>query len=727
MTSSWKLPTIEVGAGVLVIMKKGIILITAIFFFIGLVLILPLQIKAQYGCSDFCSGSNSCNTCGGCVACSDGCNGGTGLCNPTPTPTNVPGCQPLGALCGSGCCAPNVCSGGICTAPTATPTFTPTPTTPPTRTISGTVYIDTNGNGFQDGGESGYTLGATVSVWGQPPTVNTNGAGFYSKSGLPINTYTVELIPVPSGYKTTTTNPVGGVDLSLGDRTVNFGIQLIPPPTCPGGISANPLVVGAGSSSTISVSGCTDLDPTPTPPGQTFTWNPDPGGTCPGSTITGQTDTPSSSTANWNAPNCPASTLTCRPQVIVVGGNGTTTYGGPGNPPVITVPAAYTLTAKVLSVTDLSSCPPPPGGSSPVGGVSIETKEVPWSPGKYDNVKDTGAGGTYDFSCLPSSKDYTVSLGTPAGYKITGTNGGSSVAGNVVTINSLSANGTITFCIAPINPWFQTDKGDVRFYALNNPVPIGQKGSTDPVYPGIYYASHGNVQLGNGTISDKSWAVNSEYDFNADTQNRNGGMSYDFYKAKIKQQGVAVNNTLIAGALEWGRITQSGVYEVDGNVDITSSPTTLWDPSNVTPNRVVLLVKGDVTISAPVTIPTGKGLFIVAASGNITVDKAVGVATPNLTTSNLDGYYSAQGSIILDGDTCSAGVSDNRLNVGGALIANALKPFAASGMGKIQNLRSICADSVNYPSLFVASRPDFLVQMTDFYKTEYTKWQEVNP
>jgi len=90
--------------------------------------------------------------------------------------------------------------------------------------------------------------------------------------------------------------------------------------------------------------------------------------------------------------------------------------------------------------------------------------------------------------------------------------------------------------------------------------------------------------------------------------------------------------------------------------------------------------------------------------------------------------FRAQGSIIIDGDSCSDGTtSDLRINIGGALVANSLKPFATTGTGTVQNRRSLCTNNLLYPSLYIGSRPDFLTQLTDFYKISYTKWQEVNP
>ena len=128
---------------------------------------------------------------------------------------------------------------GIVPAPTAsptpTPTYTPTPTltaiptpspTPvPVYTLSGTVFTDSNSNGVQDSGETGYQ-GATVTLSGTGTAATTTDAsGAYAFSNFTAGSYTVTLT-TPGGYSTTTTDPVT-VPLSVNTQ-INFGIVLSP-------------------------------------------------------------------------------------------------------------------------------------------------------------------------------------------------------------------------------------------------------------------------------------------------------------------------------------------------------------------------------------------------------------------------------------------------------------------------------------------------------------------
>ena len=141
---------------------------------------------------------------------------------------------------------------------------------------------------------------------------------------------------------------------------------------------------------------------------------------------------------------------------------------------------------------------------------------------------------------------------------------------------------------------------------------------------------------------------------------------------------------------------------------------------------MLLLVNGKVTIRNNISVPTGS-LLIIAAKGDITIDRTIGTTNPSATTPNINGILTAERSIVLDGTKCAGGSPDRRLNVSGALISNSLKPFQVGAGGALVNRRSLCLEDQNYPSLHVSSRYDFVTQLTDFYKTAYTRWREGAP
>lgn len=600
--------------------------------------------------------------------------------------------------------------------------------------ISGGFFTDTDQDGTKDASESYFTSAGGSFVLSLGNQTQNASSGQFAYTGLYSGTYSITG-NAPSGYSITGSNPK---TRTIGpDATAWFGLRSNPPPACvPGSISLNPSggTADPGTSKTLSVTSCTNVENpdngSPPPP---FSWNPDTNGNSPAPTTSGQTDTPTSSTVTWTAPNCPTSTNIYTPRVTVGGSGGTVNYTTS-----ITVPATVSVTAHVRDVSSSGGCTSSSGNPYNNGGTGANLNLTNGGTVNQNQITNGGTGQA-SFTCLPQG-NYTITLAVPSGYSVIGTDVSPAVespaGSNGLSFATSSNNQTAVFCIAPIDPWFQTDLGDVRFVNLSNPVPGGLLyASSDATYPGIFYSSDSSADFGNAGVtfsSVRQWVINNEYSYNADTENRNGGMSYDFYKSKALKDGVTVSplNEDVPGSLDWDEITKSGVYEATGDLTIADAPPVgLFDTTNKT--RVVILVSEDVVISTnSLLIPENSGLLIVAAKGDITIDETVGTATLTSSASNLDGIYTAQGSIILEsiGNGCADGTtSDLRLNVGGALVANSLKPFSTVGTGSIQRNRSLCLDNLTRPSLFISSRPDFLVQMTDFYKISYTKWRESNP
>ena len=143
----------------------------------------------------------------------------TGTPSRTPTPTITPSRTPTNTVTG---------------------TWTSTATTPPTPElgmISGVVFDDMNGNGIQEGGESGI-YGVAVSIYDNTGTTfiagtTTDGEGNYSIYGLTGGVYEV-VETLPDGYAGTTPSSVSAVAVTAGGNTVvNFGVEAFTPTPIP--------------------------------------------------------------------------------------------------------------------------------------------------------------------------------------------------------------------------------------------------------------------------------------------------------------------------------------------------------------------------------------------------------------------------------------------------------------------------------------------------------------
>lgn len=342
----------------------------------------------------------------------------------------------------------------------------------------------------------------------------------------------------------------------------------------------------------------------------------------------------------------------------------------------------------------------------------------------------TSAAGTYSMSdTLGCTNRHIIVLGKTIKRVDTGT-GWSNIGffgSDFGPFNYSTSPQTVNFCLKTVYSWYQVDTGDVRFRGLVNKIPGDNLAATHPTFPGIFFSSEWPTEFNGFSPSSRNWLVNSEYNYNSRSSRSLGAMAYTFYTSRARVKKVTVTD-LFPGTSSLSRLATTGVYKYEGDMSINSS----WSP--FPPGaHIVLLVNGNVTISTPITVPAGQNnLFILAAKGNITVGSNVGT-TPSSTyasdtTNRLEGIYTAEEDIVFGTRAnCTAGTPDLRLNVGGALIANSKNPFSNSGTGEVINRRSLCAEDTTYPSLTVTTRPDFLTQLTDFYKTSIKAFREVNP
>jgi Ca2+-binding RTX toxin-like protein len=94
----------------------------------------------------------------------------------------------------------------------------------PTASISGTVFVDTNGNGVLDSGESGLSGWTVDLINSSQTTITTTSSanGQYSFTGLVPGIYTVQIVS-QSGYVASSPSRVNVTDVNGRADTVNFG------------------------------------------------------------------------------------------------------------------------------------------------------------------------------------------------------------------------------------------------------------------------------------------------------------------------------------------------------------------------------------------------------------------------------------------------------------------------------------------------------------------------
>ncbi|MDP2672136.1 MAG: hypothetical protein Q8O68_01345, partial [Candidatus Daviesbacteria bacterium] len=158
-----------------------------------------------------------------------------------------------------------------------------------------------------------------------------------------------------------------------------------------------------------------------------------------------------------------------------------------------------------------------------------------------------------------------------------------------------------------------------------------------------------------------------------------------------------------------------GIYKT-GNLAIDS-------PIIFGPGNFIILVDGDLTINAKITVPVGS-TAIFSVSGDIKVNSNLGEAATS-DTPTIEGLYSADRNFYTKNpnvDNDCTGIPDKRLNVAGTVVANA----GRSG-GSFINKRDLCAGNTSNPSVSFIERPDFMLNYPSMVKQTTRSWQEVAP
>lgn len=434
----------------------------------------------------------------------------------------------------------------------------------------------------------------------------------------------------------------------------------------------------------------------------------------------------------------------------------------PPNPIVdFTVTPLYTVMGHVYEDKNYNNCTDKIPYQDPLSGLGTNlTLNGPVSSGPFDSDGIPGV----TFANLTSGT-YSLTTTLPFGYSVYSTQGDLTKRSNSYMFplaatgypgwNSATNTETVNFCVSNINPWFQVSQGDIRMQKVNDSLFPGNYVSSDANSPSIVTstASYYNFGLGHasslcGALVPNCYTIDYEYAYNNLSQAEKGRLSYDFYKARAQQAGVTIQPLTAASGYTLSNLdlkNLNGVYEVSDPSGPVNAVITGYTHKNNN-GRVVLLVKGDVTIKTPIKVsPSANNIFILAAQGSITIDPLVGTyiaspthpldtastyATDVYTVTDLDGIYSAKGSFTVGtlGNSCRDGVTEDRkLNIGGTVVADSLYSFSYTRSGQFDNQRSLCINDRTYPSVKIFPRYDMITSMSDFYKENIFTWKEVQP
>ena len=427
----------------------------------------------------------------------------------------------------------------------------------------------------------------------------------------------------------------------------------------------------------ILTSACTGPAPTPTPAGPTATPTPSP------------TPTPT-----------PIPTYNVSGSVFIDTNKNARKDTGEGN---------YSGTVTV-SATSGSGSPRTSTGNYTIAGLLAGTYTVSYTP------IPAGYFIVYPLTGPPPTSLVTVG----PGCSVSAASGATCSGGSVTNLN---------FAISNSIPWIQTYGLDIRFdNGLANPIP---QAPTCPAYasaqdtssttPGIVFTGDTPSDFGRGQASTTNWVV--------------GGTLYPEVYAPVGQSQATSSYTHLLLTSERLSSTPvnlatictlsncilppnlpNGVYQANGNLTLNTY--------NFANNRnYIFLINGTFTIRGPLTVTPGS-TAIFSAAQDIIVDRTVGAAANicPITTTQLEGYFSADRNFIVDGiNDCVVG-RDRMLNVGGAVIANARRMG-----GNFINRRDLCGDNFTTPSFTISPRLDQILNLPAFIMKHSMTFTEVVP
>ncbi len=336
------------------------------------------------------------------------------------------------------------------------------------------------------------------------------------------------------------------------------------------------------------------------------------------------------------------------------------------------------------------------------------------------------------------SPAYTVNIGTPCSSPAvspTGGDGTCDASGNITNLN---------FGITTSIPWIQGFGMDMRFDGgFTNAIP-----SLNNACGGIYTmmpttasdsTSQGLVAIGNSsatssfgvrqTPSSSGWIMDTLYPETyqpvvaGTVRTSYGYVLGAINRAGLTQTEISTNNGCTDPTISCSLANlTNGVYTHTGDVVLSA----LTIPAN---RNIFLLIKGNLSITGAITVPTTSTLTVAVGdndagtAGNITVASGLGSVPACVPpTGQLQGFFTADKTMTIDGINDCAVSADQMLTVEGAIVVN-----ASLTSGSLTVNRDLCAGDTSYPALMIKERPDFILHAPDVLKQQNYLFQELAP
>lgn len=265
------------------------------------------------------------------------------------------------------------------------------------------------------------------------------------------------------------------------------------------------------------------------------------------------------------------------------------------------------------------------------------------------------------------------------------------------------------------------DSGFTNFVA-GNPTCTGSFASVPnppSLNPGILFTGDGRAEFGKGDSSQKGWVVGgTNYPEVFKTTSSRLPSSYASILASVNRAGTTIKNlTSVCSNLNNCTLPSNlpiGAYRANNDVTLNGYNF----PNN---NNYIFLINGTLTLNGNISVPDTSTAFF-SASDNIVVNSNVGSTPSCSAASNLEGFYSADNDVTIQGINDCTVSADNMLTIEGSVFVN-----AEINGGRFINNRNLCGNNYNFPSISFIERPDFILNIPGLLKRKGFIFSEEAP